>query len=641
MCLPYPEVVIIVKIEIEGYQEFIESSNRTSTLLELMQGKTGRKRFLSLCGGTGRCGRCRVKIVTESHAVGMEPNLTEKQLLGAMVKENIRLACQFVPTRSMRVIPIDFQELQVSNFKIQDSYQDFQLIFPFYPRFVAIPINLTPATLEAPFDDFTRIKQAILNHFPDLTYLTTQLATLMELNEDIRKTHNMIHVVVDRVSQKIVDINSREAPGNNRLFGVVVDIGTTSIVSTLIDLNSGQIISADSSLNPQIKHGRDVMSRLSYALHSSSQQRILQNEILRVVRSLIESMLRNSNMGLKEKASIVELVVVGNSVMHHLFLRLPIDGLARAPYIPVITQGLSYTASEIDEGKLLGLPSLSTISLPPLIGGFIGSDAVVDVLYSGLSEQRGTHLLIDFGTNSEILLLKDGNIYAASVAAGGAFEGQHISCGMRGIPGAIESFWITKGKYHYLTIGSSAPKGICGSGIIDILASLRVHGQLDIRGRLLDREGVVKKEITLVPSKSAETADGMPIILSREDVVEIQKAKAATLAAIRALTGEIEVNITEIDTISIAGVFGSKLNIENARIIGLLPNLPPTRFKTYGNAAERGGRTYLLSLQAREVSEAIAKKVQRIELSTISNFQMYFTEELFFPPLDPQIRKTD
>ncbi|MFW9779037.1 MAG: ASKHA domain-containing protein [Candidatus Heimdallarchaeota archaeon] len=625
----------------EGYQDFIESSSKLLTLLDLLKGKTGKKRFLSLCGGTGRCGRCRVKIITEDRSDVMKPNLTEKQLLGATVDEGIRLACQFVPTKNLKVIPIDFQELQVSDFKIQDSYQNFRLIYPYNPRFETITINLTPATLETPLDDFTRLKRALLNRFPKITRLNIKKSTLNGLYDKTRRTQNAIRVILDKENQTIARIKPLDTSINERLLGVVVDIGTTSIVTTLIDLESGRIIGAKSVLNPQIEHGRDVMSRLSYALGSSSNRRELQQAILHEIRNLIDGMLRDSTLRNQTVSSIVELVVVGNSVMHHLFLCLPIDGLARAPYIPVITQGLSYTVGEIDEGNIMGLPNTSAISLPPLIGGFIGSDAVVDILYSDLPKRMGTHLLIDFGTNSEIILAKNGVIYAASVAAGGAFEGQHISCGMRGIIGAIESFWITNDTFHYLTIGSAPPRGICGSGIIDILASLRIHGFLDRRGRLFSRKGSVEKDLIIVPERSVNNPEHKAIILTREDIVEVQKAKAATFAAIRALTNEIDITISEIDTVSIAGVFGSKLNIENARIIGLLPNLPPTRFKAYGNAAERGGRTFLISLEAREASEIISRKVQRMELSTVTNFQEFFTEELFFPPLKENDLKTD
>lgn len=571
----------------------------------------------------------------------MNPNLTEKQLLGAMVDEDIRLACQFIPIKNLKVIPIDFQELQVSDFKIQDSYQNFRLLYPHNPRFETVTIKLMPATLETPLDDFTRLKQTLLNRFPKLTRLGIKKSALDAFYDQPRKAQKEIRVVLDKENQTITRINPLDRAINDRLLGVVVDIGTTSIVTTLIDLESGRIIGANSALNPQIEHGRDIMSRLSYALSSSSNRRELQEAVFHEIHNLIGSMLRDSNLGRQVMSSIVELVVVGNSVMHHLFLRLAIDGLARAPYIPVIIQGVSYTIGEIVDENILGLPSTSTISLPPLIGGFIGSDAVVDILYSDLPGRMGTHLLIDFGTNSEIILVRNGAIYAASVAAGGAFEGQHISCGMRGITGAIETFWITNDSFHYLTIGSAPPRGICGSGIIDILASLRIHGQLDRRGRLLSREGTVKKELIIVPQRSADSLGHKTIALTREDIVEVQKAKAATLAAIRALTNEIDINIADIDTVSIAGVFGSKLNIENARIIGLLPNLPPTRFKAYGNTAERGGRTFLLSLEAREASEIISRKVQRMELSTITNFQKYFTEELFFPPLKENNLKTD
>ncbi|UCE12397.1 MAG: DUF4445 domain-containing protein, partial [Candidatus Heimdallarchaeota archaeon] len=357
-------------------------------------------------------------------------------------------------------------------------------------------------------------------------------------------------------------------------------------------------------------------------------QQQLQQKIINGVLDLLKKLTSSTNSSID---NIYEIIVVGNSAMHHLFLNLPVLGLSRAPFVPVISETLSYFVKDFTQEINFNLSPHTIVTFPPLIGGFIGSDAVVDILYTGFHQKKGTHLLIDFGTNSEIILQRDNQLYAASVAAGGAFEGQHIACGMRGVAGAIEKFHIENDNYQYETIHSIAPTGICGTGIIDILAQLLIFGQLDSRGQLFTRSGEKTKKLILVPAQ--ETSNNQTIYLTRKDVEAIQKAKAATLAAIRTLATHLNIAIEEIDSINIAGVFGSNLDINSVKTIGLLPKLPNERFRTLGNTAEKGGRTFLLSNDSREATKMIARSVERLELTRFPNFQSFFTEGLFFPKI--------
>lgn len=421
--------------------------------------------------------------------------------------------------------------------------------------------------------------------------------------------------------------------GIHNPLGIVVDIGTTSIVVTVIDLTTGILLGADSSINPQISIGRDIVTRLTYALNSEKNREELQIKILKGIKELIIKILNMLNRPISE---ILEIVVIGNTVMHHLFCFAPIEKLSRAPYTPDFTELRSFPAKKFKNHKILGLPTDTIITIPPLIGGFIGSDAVVDILYTEINKSSKTSLLIDFGTNSEIILIHENEIYAASVAAGGAFEGQHIECGMRGISGAIEEFRIVNNNIEYVVISAGLPKGICGSGIIDILSELWKHKQLDYRGRLFTKDGNLTNKLILVPHN--QTANNNEIFLTRRDVEAIQKAKAATMGAIRSLTYSLNIKIEEIDMVIIAGVFGSKLNIQNAKIIGLLPNLPNSKYQIQGNTAEKGGRTILLSQESRRIAIEISKLAIRKELNEIQKFQSFFTEELFFPK-SPEVNK--
>ncbi|UCG02157.1 MAG: DUF4445 domain-containing protein [Candidatus Heimdallarchaeota archaeon] len=615
-------------VEITNFSLHIEFFPNESNLLTLIHEGLGRNVINSLCGGNGKCGKCRVEILgkiseDQKNFEGINPPTeNERQFLGDSIHKNIRLACQVVPNDTdIKVTILDLIEYQDSIFKIQDSFSDFKLNFQFNPRIYSNSLIIPPATLERPLDDFNRLLDAL----KEATSLTQyKLESLSQLAIILRKTDGKINIIIDREKKKLITLNKEETS----ILGAVVDVGTTSIVVTLIDLETGIILGADSIINPQIEFGRDIMSRLTYALMSSSNQQQLQEKVFNGISKLLMKLMSSTKSSLE---NIYEMVVVGNSAMHHLFLNLPVAGLSRAPFVPVISKTISFFVKDIDKTQSLNIPSQAIITMPPLIGGFIGSDAVVDVLYTGFNRKTGVHLLIDFGTNSEILLSKDNNLYAASVAAGGAFEGQHITCGMRGVPGAIEQFRVENGKYNFQTIQLDKPKGICGTGIVDILAQLLLHEQLDHRGQLFTTSGEKIKKLILVPSE--ETDNNQEIYLTRNDIEAIQKAKAATLAAIRTLADHLNIEIKNIDSIHIAGVFGSKLNIDSAKVIGLLPNIPNDKFIIQGNTAEKGGRAFLLSMEARCKASTIATAIKRLELTQFSKFQSFFTEGLFFPKL--------
>ncbi len=428
--------------------------------------------------------------------------------------------------------------------------------------------------------------------------------------------------IIDQENDKIIDIS----PKKYFLAGVVIDLGTTSIVLTLINLDNGQIISSESILNPQTKYGRDIISRMSYSMLSLQHQSELQNLVLDEIFELLKHRVKKEKLN---PDNILEIIVVGNTVMHHIINSLPLFKLAKSPFLPVTVDMISKQLENFTENIKWKIFKNTVITFPPLIGGFIGSDAVADILYLDLRNLGGIHLLIDFGTNSEIILVKDRKIYVASVAAGGAFEGQHISCGMRGIDGAIERFTIHDSKFYFQTIKSEKPKGICGSGIIDVLAQLLIYGYLDERGRLFDQSSNKIERLVLVDKEDSYAKK--EIFLSRKDIEEIQKAKAATMTAIRILLDYLHIKLKDLTNIHIAGVFGSNLNLGNAKRIGLLPNIMTEKMIIHGNIAEKGARSYLLSLRARQEAETIVRCVEKIELTNFPNFQVYFAEELFFP----------
>ncbi|MHA1971935.1 MAG: ASKHA domain-containing protein [Candidatus Hodarchaeales archaeon] len=597
----------IIKIQ-NSSSEVSYISNNKSILQHLLSANIN-PRILSLCSGKGICGKCRIQIFG-SPKLNM-PTDQEKKILGNLIKQNIRLACQVVPLSDLEISILSSASQSSTNpKKIHDAYLDFTLNFPFNPRIILVPIVLP--------DRKTRTKaleEFIIDQIKSKYGINKIEKEILQKIRDSNTEYN-INLILDLEEKTVIDWKIANQP----LLGLVVDLGTTTIVATLVNIVTGEILGADSILNPQIKQGRDIMSRLSYALEGEEFRKELHKEVLFGINELIQKLCDLKNL---PPTNILEFVVVGNTIMHHLFNDLPVSSLAKAPYNPYIKSYITKHLRDIDSERIIESSNNCLVSCPPLIEGYIGSDAVVDILYLGLHKKKGIHLLIDFGTNSEIILVKNNKLYATSVAAGGAFEGQHISCGMRGVDGAIEHFQIVNNDYQFQIINSSIAKGVCGSGIVDIIASFLVKGLIDTRGRIFNKQGKMSKKIIL--QKQPE------IFLTRKDIEEVQKAKGATMAGIRLLAEHVDVNLKMIDTFNIAGVFGSSLNLENAKMIGLIPNLPDTKFIIHGNIAEKGGRSFLLSMDARNEANRIVNIAEKVELAKSPKFYDYYSEELFFP----------
>jgi uncharacterized 2Fe-2S/4Fe-4S cluster protein (DUF4445 family) len=414
-------------------------------------------------------------------------------------------------------------------------------------------------------------------------------------------------------------------PVGGHSLGMAVDLGTTKVAGYLVDLETGLVRSSKGIMNPQISYGEDVIARMARAQGSHEDAAILQEKVVDALATLSEELCQETVDARLEE--IKELVVVGNTAMHHLFLRLPVEQLAKAPHVPAISRALDIKARDLGFSVAPG----ASVHLLPNIAGFVGGDHVAMLLAINAWEAEGPMLAIDIGTNTEISLVTRGEISSVSCASGPAFEGAHISCGMRAAPGAIEHLLITDQEIQYHTIHGTEPVGICGSGIFDTLAQLFTNGIIDKGGRIREdhprvRENQKNREFVIV---SEEERNGGPAItITQEDVRELQLAQAAIRSGIQILLRDKGLADEDLDEIIIAGAFGSYLDIASAIAIGMLPAIPQSRFRQVGNAAGMGAKIALVSREKREAVQRNVRDIRYIELATAPDFNKTFTQAI-------------
>ena len=429
-----------------------------------------------------------------------------------------------------------------------------------------------------------------------------------------------------QVESEDEDVSPGMAADSRGRIGLAVDIGTTKIAVFLVELDGGRTLARRGVMNPQIAYGEDVISRIAYADRHFDGGRVLRRKLMDTLNRTVAELC--GQIGVAPER-VVEAVVVGNTVMHHLFAGLPVHALGTAPYRPAATGSLALAAGAAG----LVLSPGATLYLPPNIAGYVGADHVAMLLAAGVGSTPRTTLAIDIGTNTEISLATSGRILSCSSPSGPAFEGAHITAGMRAAPGAIERVDISGGAISFYTIERRPPIGICGSGILDAVAEMLRAGLLDRRGNLAAngpgiRLASGRPEFLLAPA--ASTGHGRDIVVTRGDVNEIQLAKAAIRAGIDVLLAEAAIAPSGLQEIVVAGAFGSYLDVSSAVRIGLLPNLPLERFRQIGNAAGAGARRMLVRPEERRRAEEIAQRVEYVELAAHPAFHRGFVTAMSF-----------
>lgn len=409
-----------------------------------------------------------------------------------------------------------------------------------------------------------------------------------------------------------------------QVYGLAVDIGTTTLVVSLVNLLTGKEIAAAGALNPQSRLAQDVLSRIRYASDDqglAQMQQLLIDELNRLMKQI-------TSKAAVSPDNIYDIVFSGNTCMLHLAVKANPAALGKYPYTPLILGGDVWPA--VDLGIHAGVTA--QVYLPPIISAYVGADITSGILAANLAEQAGTTLFLDIGTNGEMVLAVNSTLVATSTAAGPAFEGMNISCGVRAAPGAIESFHLTfTGERVATTIDDQPPLGICGSGLLDIVAELIKHG-------LIGKSGKFSKSADAQYSAVMTEVDGKPafsvtdqVFLSQQDVRQVQLAKGAIRAGIEALLDHQGLKPEAVDQVLIAGSFGYHLNPASLIQIGLLPEEFRNKIKFLGNTSKTGGQAFLVNRQwRRQIGKTIAN-VTVLELATIKNFDRLFIKCLDYP----------
>ena len=418
-----------------------------------------------------------------------------------------------------------------------------------------------------------------------------------------------------------------EEPGDttNAVYGLSVDIGTTTVVTALIDMLTGEELASASALNPQSLHAQDVLTRIKFASNPEG-LRIMYDGITEEINRMIAD--TAARAGIRTE-NIYEAVYSGNTTMIHLATNVDPSSLGRYPYTPQITGGNEIPA------KMLHISPFGLIYLPPIISSYVGPDITSGVLASQLEKKKGTTLFIDIGTNGEMVIAKDGSLSATSTAAGPAFEGMNITCGMRAGRGALELFEVgDDGGIRTHTIGDTAATGICGSGLLDIVGELVRTGVIGANGKFVTPEKGsypenLKKHMVLLEGKPAfQAADG--VYLTQKDIRQVQLAKGAVRAGIEALLLSQNVRAEDVDLVEIAGSFGYHLRAKSLIHIGLLPREFEGKVDFVGNTSKSGGKAFLLNTDLRRHMETLAGKIEGVELSNREGFDKLFLSALSF-----------
>ena len=580
------------------------------------------------CGRRGKCRSCRVKVLS-----GDIPPATVQdtiQLGHDAVTERFRLACQTSAIADCVIMAappkseIGHQILTVSD---RTGLAE---------RTLDSGVDKYWIQAEAPMDENEQTSDLdkIMAGLPEQLTPTPSLDVLRRLPEVLRKGSDGLTLTA--FLGQIVDIESGDT--TDQKFGMAFDIGTTSIVGSLVDLNSGEPHAAVGGINPQATYGGDLMSRISYAQFDAKKLATLRGRILSAINGFIDEACRKADVS---PSHIYKVVIAGNTCMHHMFLGIDTSYVGLAPYAPVSRQSIVLPARDI---PLKQVPN-AHICLLPIIAGFVGADTIAAILATGIHDSNETRVLVDIGTNGEMVMGTKDRLMACSAPAGPALEGGQILHGMRAALGAVEGVVIND-DVHCQVIGDTPAIGICGSGLIDAAAKMLDVGVLESTGRYR-RKGMEElprairrrfvkvadgRGFVLVPAE--ETGKGDDVVLTQMDIRQLQLAKAAIYSGVLMLQEIMGVADEDIAELMVAGGFGNYVNMESAVRIRLLPPLPLDKFTYVGNAAHVGAELALLSETERLRAEQIAANIEHVALATRPEFQTLFVDACNFSSAD-------
>jgi uncharacterized 2Fe-2S/4Fe-4S cluster protein (DUF4445 family) len=582
----------------------------------------------SPCGGDGVCGRCKVK-VTRGKVVSQSSGLISEEDRN----KGIHLACitsvlSDVEVEVLAEARLDSQKIaQAEEIEYQESqFKQFSRKAMTRKVFLELP----RPTLQDNISDLDRILREIKKS-EDLPGIQTSLANIRSLSQILHDAGWKVTVTIGSRNNvtEIIQIEPGDTSKNN--YGFAVDIGTTTVSGQLIDLNTGRILGTKATYNRQASYGADVISRIIYAEREEGLE-TLHQMVVNGINEIIEGLCGEHKIDLN---NVTGVVCAGNTTMIHLLLRIDPSFIRRDPYVPTANSPGALRAGEVG----ININPRGLLSCVSGISSYVGGDVTAGVLSTGQDKAEELCLLIDIGTNGEVVLGNKEFLIATSASAGPAFEGSGVGCGMRSSSGAIQKVRISADyEVEFETINKALPRGICGSGYIDIIAGMLKAGLLDKDGKIKDishkrvRKTELGREFVLVFKNDSQSASD--IVITEADIENLKRAKAAIYAACNILVRHLDLNFDKVKKIFIAGGFGTSLDIGSAVRIGLLPDLPLERFVFVGNTSLSGARQMILSEEARDTARAIAAKMAYFELSIEPAYMDEYMAALFFPHTD-------
>ena len=556
----------------------------------------------STCGGHGTCKKCRVKVVS-GHAPlsAVDPRAFSTEEL----RNGWRLACR---AEVQEDLTIEVPPLQTRPKAALVGVGRHVILRPAVQKRY---LELDEATLEDQTSDLERLLAAMDDVEPRVP-----LDLVRGLGGTLRRAGWKVTAVL--ADDVLIDVEAGDTSG--RRFAIAFDLGTTTVVATLLDLETGQPQAVQSILNSQQPFGADVISRISAIMMDDGALAMLQEHAHQTLRKLTDEVCAESGVGADE---VYEIVVAGNQTMIQIALGIDPEPLSMAPFTVVARRLPEAAAADFGVRVHRRAPAV----MFPALGAYVGPDIVAGILATGLTLDRRVRLFIDVGTNSEIVLGSSAKTLATAAPAGPAFEAAQIRCGMRAADGAIEGVKIVDGEVELTVIGDVAPAGLCGSGLVDAVAELVAAGMLDHSGRFVldasERFGKIGEENVFYLSDD--------VFLSQRDVRELQFAKASIATGWNLLCRDLGVEPGEISQVLLGGSFGSYLSAASAVRIGLVPKLPLARIVSAGNVAGEGAKIAALSVTERAAANAILEEVEYVELSGRADFNDLFIDQLAFP----------
>ncbi|MCX6057433.1 MAG: ASKHA domain-containing protein [Chloroflexi bacterium] len=588
------------------------------------------------CGGQGRCGRCAVQVTD-----GNVRRRSTLRLSPGDVEQGFGLACQTVVEGDVSIYIPPQEKIErrlttdrvVAEVTVPEGYE-----YPSDQTVRRIHLELTPPSMDDQTDDWSRLQTA-LRLQANIKKVNVSLNLLQTIGDVLRIGEWNVTAVLEYPLEdleqpvRLISLQPHHVDEYSPLWGCAIDIGTTTVSVWLVDLVSGQVRAQVAEYNGQIARGEDVISRIMYANKNGGGQELRQR-VLDTINELLETACKRVKA---KPEDVVKATIAGNSTMIHLLLGIPASNIRLSPFITAVNHPPLMSAGDVG----IKIHPQASVDCLPGVASYVGADITAGVLSSGLDVAEDVTLFLDVGTNGETVLGNRDWLVTCACSAGPAFEGAGVVNGMRATIGAIEEVWINSDTYEptYRVIGGGKPKGICGSGLISLLSEAFITGIIDKAGNVnlmrsssRAREGAHGGEY--VVAWGTESESGEDIVLSRVDVDNLLRAKAAIYAGFTVLADTVGIPLESVSKVLIGGSFGKYINVEKAVQIGLLPDMPWEQFDFLGNTSVRGAYYALLDWRKREQITEIAKRMTYIELSADNSFYEAFTSALFLPHTD-------